>query len=172
MAIKGYPAFPEAPVLLESHHQIVECHIARHSFFFTPLQRSSKCILQPQRTEQISQEWGGCVGNETSVSDFDRKYIYYITISDTSFSLVFILRWCAELIFSSKGTGYSKTFSQLTAQMTISWCKAVLIGNVSGSSKSMTTCQSVQNQTMTIFCSCCILFHIEYVRLTKGSCVL
>ena len=27
MAMKGYSAFPKAPVILEPHHQIVQCHI-------------------------------------------------------------------------------------------------------------------------------------------------
>ena len=30
MAIKGYSIFPKAPVLLEPHHQMVECH-TQHS---------------------------------------------------------------------------------------------------------------------------------------------
>ena len=51
MAIKGYSAFPKAPVLLEPHHQIVYCHIYdnRWGGGLTPLQRSSRCILQPHR---------------------------------------------------------------------------------------------------------------------------
>ena len=32
---------------------------------------------------KISQEYGGWIGNETSASDFDRKYICYPAISDT-----------------------------------------------------------------------------------------
>ena len=54
MAIKGYSAFPKAPELLELHHQIVLCHIqdTRCGGGHIPLQRSIRCILQPQPTRQ------------------------------------------------------------------------------------------------------------------------
>ena len=42
------------------------------------------------RKFNISQENGGWVGNKTSVSDFDRKYICYPAISDTLFSQILI----------------------------------------------------------------------------------
>ena len=49
MATKGFSTFPKAPVLLEPHHQIVLCHIQYTRWeSLTPLQRSSRCILQPQ----------------------------------------------------------------------------------------------------------------------------
>ena len=52
MAIKEYSAFPNAPALLEYHHQIVQCHIqdTRWRFFFTPLQRCCHSFLLPQLT--------------------------------------------------------------------------------------------------------------------------
>ena len=59
MAIKGYSAFPKAPALLETHHQIVYCHIQDTRWVgwgLTPLQRSSQCILQPQPTGQAQNE--------------------------------------------------------------------------------------------------------------------
>ena len=53
MAIKGYSAFPKASALLEPHHQIIYCHIQDIRWgFLTSLQRSSRCILQPQPTGQ------------------------------------------------------------------------------------------------------------------------
>ena len=56
MAVKEYSTFPKATALLEPHHQIVECHIQDTHWEggLTSLQRSSKCILQPQPTEQQS----------------------------------------------------------------------------------------------------------------------
>ena len=55
MARKGYSAFPKAPALLEPHDQIVLCHIQDTRWGgLTPLQRSSRCILQPQPTGQPS----------------------------------------------------------------------------------------------------------------------
>ena len=50
MAIKEYSAFLKVPALLEPQHQIVWYHIQEGSL--TPLQRSSRCILQPQLTGQ------------------------------------------------------------------------------------------------------------------------
>ena len=54
MAMKGYSVFPKAPASLEPHHQIVLCHIqdTRWGGGLTPLQRSSRCILQLQLTGQ------------------------------------------------------------------------------------------------------------------------
>ena len=55
MVMKGYSTFRKAPALLEPHHQIVYCHIqdthcgGGGSY---PLQRSSRCFLQPQPTGQ------------------------------------------------------------------------------------------------------------------------
>ena len=49
MTMKWYPAFSKAPALLKHDHQIVLHHIldtGRRSF--TPFQRCSRCILQPQ----------------------------------------------------------------------------------------------------------------------------
>ena len=52
MTIKGYSAFPKAPASLEPHHQNV-CHIQDPRWRGpTPLQRCSRCILQPQPTGQ------------------------------------------------------------------------------------------------------------------------
>ena len=46
MAMKGYTAFPKAPALRE-HHQVVSCHnLDTLEGSLTPLQRSSRCILQ------------------------------------------------------------------------------------------------------------------------------
>ena len=55
MAMEGCSAFPNALASLESHHQIVYCHIQyTHWGGFTPLQRCSWCILLPQPTGQVS----------------------------------------------------------------------------------------------------------------------
>ena len=54
----------------------------------------------------MSQECGGWVGNETSLSSLDRKYIGYPAISDTSFSQILIffqLTLIRPVEFSSKG---------------------------------------------------------------------
>ena len=51
MARKGYSTFPKAPGLLEPHHQIALSHILDTrvwAWILTSLQRSSRCILQPQ----------------------------------------------------------------------------------------------------------------------------
>ena len=49
MAMNGFSAFPKA--LLEPYNQIVKCHIQDTRWEgLTPLQRSSRCILQPQLT--------------------------------------------------------------------------------------------------------------------------
>ena len=46
--MKAYSAFLKTPALLEPHYQIVWCHIRETgSTGCTPLQRSSRCILQP-----------------------------------------------------------------------------------------------------------------------------
>ena len=51
MAKKGCSAFPKPPALLESHHQIVYCHIQDTRWeSLTPQQRCSQCIPQPQLT--------------------------------------------------------------------------------------------------------------------------
>ena len=53
MTMKGYSAFPKAPALLEHHHQILLVSYLGHSLVgLTPLQRSSRCILQPKPTGQ------------------------------------------------------------------------------------------------------------------------
>ena len=54
--MKGYSAFHKA--LLETHHQMVLCLIqdARLGGGLIPLQRYSRCILQPQPTGQKLQE--------------------------------------------------------------------------------------------------------------------
>ena len=55
MAMKEYSTFPNAPTLLEPHHQIVLCHIQDIRWgSLTPLQRSSRSIPQPQPTGQTS----------------------------------------------------------------------------------------------------------------------
>ena len=46
--MKGYSAFPKVPASLEPHHQIVLCHIQVARWGLTPLQKCSRCILQPQ----------------------------------------------------------------------------------------------------------------------------
>ena len=56
VAIKEYSAFPKAPRLLESHHQIVLCHIHGNRLgSLTFLQRCSQCILQTQPTGPVKQ---------------------------------------------------------------------------------------------------------------------
>ena len=58
MAIKGNSTFPKAAALLKPHHQIVQCHILDTRWgSLTPLQRSSRCILQPQQTRQGYLDW-------------------------------------------------------------------------------------------------------------------
>ena len=53
MAMKKYSAFPKAPALLESYHQIVSCHIQDTCCggSLIPWQRCSRCILQLQLAE-------------------------------------------------------------------------------------------------------------------------
>ena len=53
IAMKGYSAFPTATASLDSHRQIVSCHIQDTSQrCLTLLQRCSQCILQPRSTGQ------------------------------------------------------------------------------------------------------------------------
>ena len=56
MAMKGYSTFPKAPALLEPHQSDCLVSYPGHSLGggLTPLQRSSRCILQPQPTGQSS----------------------------------------------------------------------------------------------------------------------
>ena len=73
----------------------------------------------------------------------------FLTHCPCRFSYFSKLRWYAKSIFSSKGTVNSttKTFLKLTAQMTISerWVINVIsVGNANWDSKSVPTCQSVQ----------------------------
>ena len=69
MAIKGYPVFHEASALLKPHHHIVLCHIQDTRWGgFTPGQRCSRYILQPQLTGSLveggsftsMQRWSRC----------------------------------------------------------------------------------------------------------------
>ena len=54
MAMKVYSALLKASDLPEPHLQIIECHIKDTCWRgLTPLQRSSRCILQSQPTEQV-----------------------------------------------------------------------------------------------------------------------
>ena len=104
-----------------------------------------------RRKSKISQECRSWVGNETSTSDLDRKYIGYPAISDTLFSQILIffsLRWCAQSKFSSKETinAITKIFN-LMDQMTTSGCwviNTISVGNTKWCFKSVVTCQSVQ----------------------------
>ena len=51
--MNGYSTFPKAPALLESHHQIVLCHIQNTCLRgLTPQQRCSQCILQSKSPGQ------------------------------------------------------------------------------------------------------------------------
>ena len=50
IAMKGYSAFPKAPVLLEPHHQIIKSYLGHLLWVGTSMQRWSWCILQPQTT--------------------------------------------------------------------------------------------------------------------------
>ena len=52
MAMKGCSAFPKAPALLEPHHQID--YQDTRWWGVTLLQRSIRCIQQPQPTEQFA----------------------------------------------------------------------------------------------------------------------
>ena len=55
MAMKELSAFTKARAIVEPHHQIVLCHKQDTRWKgFTPLQRCSRCILQPQPTGQAS----------------------------------------------------------------------------------------------------------------------
>ena len=61
---------------------------------------------------KIIQEYGGCVGNETLVSNLDRKYITYPAISDTLFTqflIFFQLMLMCPVEFFSKRTVNSIT---------------------------------------------------------------
>ena len=82
MAMKGCSAFPKAPASLEPHHQIY-CHTQdTHWGGLTPLQRCSRCILQPQPTRQrllsviSGHSWGGVLLYSSSRLDKEglKKY--------------------------------------------------------------------------------------------------
>ena len=64
VAMKGYSAFPKAPASLEPQHQVVSSHMqdtrGQGEGGHTPLQRCSRCILQP-RSQVTGQEY--FVGN-------------------------------------------------------------------------------------------------------------
>ena len=52
---KGVLYIPQAPALLKHHHQIVWCHIQDTRWErLTPLQKCSRCILQPSRLGKLS----------------------------------------------------------------------------------------------------------------------
>ena len=54
MAMKGCSVLPKARALLESHHQIVLCHIYDTRYgSLTPLQKCSRCILQPSPSSRL-----------------------------------------------------------------------------------------------------------------------
>ena len=57
MAMKGCSTFLKATESLEPHHQIAYCHIldTRWGGGLTPLQRCSRCILQPQPTGKYTE---------------------------------------------------------------------------------------------------------------------
>ena len=58
MAMKGYSAFPEAPALLELHHQIFLWLIQDTRWrSLTPMQRCSRCILHPQPNGTLDNRW-------------------------------------------------------------------------------------------------------------------
>ena len=55
MTMKGHSAFPKAPALQELHHQVVQSYIQYSRLgSLTLLQRSSRCIQQPQPTGQCN----------------------------------------------------------------------------------------------------------------------
>ena len=63
---EGVLHIPKAPALLEPHHQIVLCHIQdTRCGSLTPLQRSSRYILQPQPTGQQKWEENNCMNNSS-----------------------------------------------------------------------------------------------------------
>ena len=105
------------------------------------------------RKFKINQEYRGWVGNETSASDLDRKYVGYPTISDTLFSLILIFFPTYADVpswnFLQKGllTQWRKLFFfNLTDQMTIfkRWVIVVIsIGNTKWCFKSVATYQYV-----------------------------
>ena len=58
MVMKGYSLFPKAPSILEPHQQIFLYYIQNTCWkSLTPLQKSSRCILQFQPTEQYTKSF-------------------------------------------------------------------------------------------------------------------
>ena len=69
MVMKGYSAF------LEPHHQIFYCHIqeTHGGDGLIPLQRSSRCILQPQLTGQIDGEVVSCYAKLKRQNSYEKS---------------------------------------------------------------------------------------------------
>ena len=118
-----------------------------------PYLRSFLCISSC--LVKISQEYGGWVGNETSASDLDRKYIGYLALSDTLFSQILIffqlILMCPSRNILQKGPLFFKNFllffKNLTDQMTISGCwvvYAISVGNTKWCSMSVEKSQSAR----------------------------
>ena len=91
MAIKEYSTFPKA-LRQKPYHQIVWCHIqdtGRGGGGYTPLQKSSPCILQPQPTwPGLILVWRMC--NALEKANIVNDFVMYFYIK--WFSSVF-LRW-------------------------------------------------------------------------------
>ena len=133
---------PERPSSISQHHQTVRL-LPRYGIAISTLMQLepyvgsfpciSSCLMVPPSDKRkymekiqhkISQENRGWVGNETSVSDFDRKYIFiqpFLTHCSCRSSYFSKLRWCAQLKFSSKRpvNSITKTFFALTDQRNI-----------------------------------------------------
>ena len=61
MLRKEYSAFFKTPGLLEPNHQIVESHIKDTRWgSLTPLQRCSRCILQPELNGPVEFVFTSC----------------------------------------------------------------------------------------------------------------
>ena len=72
-------------ILLDWRHSGIAISMLMHK---EPFLGSFLCISSCPIKSKISLEYGGWVGNETSASDLDRKYVDYPAISDTLFSQI------------------------------------------------------------------------------------
>ena len=81
MAMKEYST-SQVPALLKPHHQIV-CHIqdTRWGGGLIPLQRSSRCILQPQPTGQYTE-----LNVKSFISDNSVQHKYSLHVKNCSIS--------------------------------------------------------------------------------------
>ena len=93
MAMKGCSAFTKAPASLEPQHQIISCHIQDTHWWWglTPLQRCSRCILQPQPTGRWVSEWWSSkyLCNYTS---YRTKNMVYLIIRNNIFLTLAVIK--------------------------------------------------------------------------------